>query len=263
MTRTSQKRCAFCGEIGKLSKEHIFSQWIQKSAAKPKTHTNHIISRPSAATVRHEWQRGRVNRPGDPLEQTLKVVCEHCNNGWMSRLDQRIDDTLCAPDRPLKIADYRDLATWSVMKTMIWEFADVGTMVAIDAQRRFLFEHQRPPPGWGVWFGPYSGLEFHHQFFHRALLLGSVAQAKPQYLQMTVFGLSGTIIHTAGGDERLFGATFPHAPAYGQAIGLHTLWPNIDIQPGRPAISDVDVRQIMDRFGAPSFGPRPPIPQGA
>ncbi len=69
-------RCAFCGEIGNRSVEHLIPQWFSR-------HVNHARRRNFAITQEHperQWKSKDVNL------QTSKI-CERCNNQWMSRIE--------------------------------------------------------------------------------------------------------------------------------------------------------------------------------
>jgi hypothetical protein len=69
-------KCAFCHDEAKLSGEHVWSDWM-----------NRVL--PAIP-----YQFTRENETGEPdrwktrsLNQKLPVVCENCNNGWMSDLE--------------------------------------------------------------------------------------------------------------------------------------------------------------------------------
>ncbi len=72
------KKCVFCGGT-KLSKEHIFAQWLLKELniyekTVEQTHVN-VFGSPMS-NRKHAFSR-LVNG----------LVCEECNNGWMSQLE--------------------------------------------------------------------------------------------------------------------------------------------------------------------------------
>jgi hypothetical protein len=63
------KKCVYCGENKKLSREHIFPRWI--------------IKRQPSSDVRFARHENRVSE----RVSTIKDVCASCNNGVLSELD--------------------------------------------------------------------------------------------------------------------------------------------------------------------------------
>lgn len=74
------RACAFCGANARLSGEHIWSAWVGKLYGRPT---------PRRFTFRQMDRDGRVVRTwrSRDIDMTAKVVCEGCNNGWMSDLE--------------------------------------------------------------------------------------------------------------------------------------------------------------------------------
>jgi hypothetical protein len=72
------KECAFCPETAKLSLEHLWSAWMDELFPGRKRFTDLD-------------EEGRVirERYTKELDATAKVVCENCNNGWMSNLESQ------------------------------------------------------------------------------------------------------------------------------------------------------------------------------
>src|SRR5579864_1815829 len=72
-------RCPFCGQPAKLTREHVWSAWIGRLLGKSKYA---FRQRDAHGNVVKEWKR-----PG--LDLKPEVVCAQCNNGWMSKLENR------------------------------------------------------------------------------------------------------------------------------------------------------------------------------
>jgi hypothetical protein len=73
---TMSRRCAFCPSTAKLSAEHIWSEWI--SAIQP---GKKVFRRYDAdGQLLKSWV-------AKTLDWTAKVVCEECNNTWMSDIE--------------------------------------------------------------------------------------------------------------------------------------------------------------------------------
>jgi hypothetical protein len=77
------EKCAFCPRVAKLSAEHCWPVWISE------------LLPTDEFTLRRTAQDGSVNEWTSPtLNLTTKVVCEPCNNEWMSQLEQDAKATL-------------------------------------------------------------------------------------------------------------------------------------------------------------------------
>ncbi|MGH6990682.1 MAG: hypothetical protein ACREE3_12365, partial [Stellaceae bacterium] len=86
--------CIFCGSLDKKSEEHYWGQWLENYLPPRHRGTTHLFS---GGTIRRYFENGKIefypehrkpvlNPKADPSRQSLKVVCERCNNDWMSRL---------------------------------------------------------------------------------------------------------------------------------------------------------------------------------
>jgi hypothetical protein len=74
------KRCAFCPtEATRLSGEHIWDDWLNRALPTKRF------------KVRQKWNRLDPFREYDAriIKEKLPVVCEECNNTWMSDLSNR------------------------------------------------------------------------------------------------------------------------------------------------------------------------------
>src|SRR5260370_38193237 len=69
--------CAFCEHVGKLSSEHIVSQWLSKLFPGPIT-----VKYGSGGNIPEEFQT-------DSMDYKAKVVCKKCNETWMSDIESK------------------------------------------------------------------------------------------------------------------------------------------------------------------------------
>lgn len=160
-----------------MSKEHVWPDWLANYVPRESTHTIHRVSKnlgnqglPSAVSTKP----GKLNRPGDPKSQRLRMVCEDCNGGWMSRLQNSSKPLLI----PLLHGEWplldqkaqKQIAAWVTMFVMVVEFADPITVGISQAERDELRRTSAPLRGWRVYIAPYKGLR-NGSFWHRALLL--------------------------------------------------------------------------------------------
>jgi hypothetical protein len=94
-----KQSCAFCPNLAD-SREHIWSDWINKILP----NTRFRFTRVSDTGVSHRWEK-RV------LDVTAPVVCQQCNNGWMSDFEEKqakpaITDLILA-DKLVKLSPER------------------------------------------------------------------------------------------------------------------------------------------------------------
>lgn len=109
MTRS----CIFCGRTAD-SIEHAWPQWL--TAKFVSNGTMHSQIGPDAAEK--SWP---IKRP----EVRIRCVCEVCNGGWMSSLEQRaipiITPMLAGSNYTLEAGDCKSLSLWAVKTAMVLE----------------------------------------------------------------------------------------------------------------------------------------------
>lgn len=71
------QECAFCPETAKMSGEHVWSSWMDVFFRGKKR----FIRRDATGKIIADWISGVLNWKG-------YVVCEKCNNGWMSDIEK-------------------------------------------------------------------------------------------------------------------------------------------------------------------------------
>jgi hypothetical protein len=177
---TNTRKCIFC-EGTRLTKEHIWPDWLKDYIPKRFKQTAHATNlsstvlapdtlQPLSAHINHQIKKGVLQRPGDPHSRRLRIVCATCNNGWMSRLQQKAKQHLV----PLIADDWSQLsmhtsdilAAWATMYTMVVEFADENTLATENAERIWLRDKGEPPPTWRIFIGRHKGTKWHGVFNH-------------------------------------------------------------------------------------------------
>lgn len=91
--QTQDWRCAFCGEPGRRSREHVLAQWMRDVLGPlPMQRTTHgfgfgtLDDQSAYATVSPITKTSQNSL----LHQVTRTVCTTCNNGWMSHLEQQV-----------------------------------------------------------------------------------------------------------------------------------------------------------------------------
>lgn len=133
-------------------------------------------------------------RTGDLADQTLKVVCAPCNNGWMSRLQQSAKSYLLPyiqgkwprPGRPARKA----ISSWATMFAMVVEFGDEESSVVSQIERQVFKRDLQPTLGAYVYMGRLAG-DLPYWFHRRCVRLatGRFDAAGPPNAQLTTIVL--------------------------------------------------------------------------
>ena len=93
---------------------------------------------------------------------TVGVVCESCNNGWMSDLESGakpyLETMLRGRGRELHEAGLRTLATWALKTSMMVEHMHGAKRHIIPGEEyAHLFEHGEPSEHVRIWMAAYAG----------------------------------------------------------------------------------------------------------
>jgi hypothetical protein len=164
----SRNECLFCGKAGRLTKEHLNPRWLRRYVGLWFTNTSHSVSIRGIAISTgtlgpYQFSRGKLDRPGDPHSQALRVLCAHCNNVRMSALQERAKKYL----RSMVLGNWPQLdergqhlvATWAAMNTMVRETAHPPTQATSKEERLEFVNKMEAPPTWSVWIGKYSDVQ--------------------------------------------------------------------------------------------------------
>ena len=117
--------CGFCERAG-VSREHIFATWLTRSVKR-----RHRIDRFHATLTRTRLRHTWTGRPriGGGIDLVAWMPCTACNNGWMSRLEDRARpflEQMIFTDRAgplaLDLSAQALVAAWAVKTTMVIEY---------------------------------------------------------------------------------------------------------------------------------------------
>jgi hypothetical protein len=148
----------FCGNERLASIEDVMPKWVRKALALSSPVTIRAGSSGATAHTQH-------------LLVTLRdMVCENCNNRWMSALENRVSKFL-APmltnqhGTDLDLTQQRDLARWAAMKVLLQEHSmrqqhpglrTSPGYVPTEPELAWLYTHDDPPPRSKVWLGAFD-----------------------------------------------------------------------------------------------------------
>ena len=146
--------CVFCGSSKNISREHIFSDWLSQKFAKGTKGNNEV----RGDDLSRNWQ-------GSIFQDKIKIVCEKCNNGWMSDIETRASKLLSPLIFEHRPASYsRDeqaiIALW-VQKTVLVISKTIGGAFQIPKEFYSQLYNSRTVPldnmmvhiGWRLEFG--------------------------------------------------------------------------------------------------------------
>ena len=173
MSRRRVVDCTFCGDRGVFSSsEDVFPQWLIKKLAhvaeviipgvEPRF-VHHTYDDPSAF---RDDMRGRS--PGDrgvgkrrlgakPVAYKLPEVCDTCNRGWMSRLEEVSKNVMMGfvegRGKVLDPFDQLYISMWAVKTCLTYDACQEQRYVGPDVGSRRLFMLGYPLPGAHVLIG--------------------------------------------------------------------------------------------------------------
>jgi hypothetical protein len=131
--------CIFCKSAGKLTGEHMLPDWLNRRVP-PVGEATHQYKRDDGQVTRPEWR-------GPAFETRVPVVCEGCNGGWMSALeDGDLIEPLVLGSRSVRLTNDKQgrVSAWVFLRAiMIQEHG--GESAIPEEHYRELYETKRPP----------------------------------------------------------------------------------------------------------------------
>lgn len=150
------RACIFCGAPAD-TREHILPSWLQGVL-------------PSRDAVVHFRELGlrdpeRIEWEGKPFRERTRFVCEVCNGGWMSRLEEASKPLLApavARTGPLRLAPASQaiVATWATKTVLVFQATQADEPMAPADHFAHVRQYERPPPGVTVWIGSHYRSRF-------------------------------------------------------------------------------------------------------
>jgi hypothetical protein len=143
-----------------MTGEHLWSDWLPQFLPSTDLKTHTIVFNTHDAQLRSAPE-SRVKASGPPRDRRQFIVCQRCNNGWMSELEKSIKPILGPMLRgwPTRITtdSQRLLSRWIEKTVLVYEFETPANMVATDDYRRTFMSRDDAGELTKIWIGEYSG----------------------------------------------------------------------------------------------------------
>jgi len=142
--------CAFCDHTGKLTAEHITSQWL-----------NSLFKGPARAWFGVDEAEGKPFRT-DGVDFKARVVCENCNHTWMSDIEgesKRVVTPLITGERQVAITPEvaRSIAVYAFKTAVIIDHARRDRTPFFSRRIRHAFRRSRFIPNFVyMWMSPFA-----------------------------------------------------------------------------------------------------------
>jgi len=209
--------------------------------------------------------KGMLTRPGDFWGTSLYLVCETCNNGWMSQVQEQARPLLVPLFRGEWTGEISDeqrqrLATWCTVVTICLEYADESGRVVPDQDRLFVKQQLRPPPRWGVWLGHLSPTHQWGGFNHLSWSVSFDGIRLSHRSQATCWAMGRLFVQTYSWEGTEIVEREPEVVA--ELHGINVLWPPPGIARfGKPR--DALYNSEADDIGRSLRPPNTPLPHPA
>jgi hypothetical protein len=248
------EHCIFCRRTD-MSREHVWADWLRHYI--PKNMPSYSSLSAVAYPTHTEFKKKKNS--GDIQSRRLRVVCErHCNNGWMSRLQEKAKPYLLplvlGQTTAMDVTAQGIVAAWVAMTVMVAEYFNPSMAAVSYAQRRHLCSNKTVPPNWKIWIGHYVRGTWPPYLVHNPLPISS-AQHR---IRKTETGAPRPNTQTTAlvvGQLYIFAASsatdvFDRWEVPGEGVKLAQIWPicrNIIAWPTK-TLSDRDADQIAGSF---------------
>jgi hypothetical protein len=166
-------KCLFCRNSAKLTREHIWPDWLKHYL--PRDRVNHPHLSDVIVPGRIERQVKLVS--GDPRSRKLRCVCRDCNGGWMSRLQEKtkpiLVDLIGRTHRKFTPDELVLLRSWIAMFVIVAEGMDRMARSIPQEDIEFLFTKKVAPLSWRIWIGIIDRKQWKTEYAHFVAAIGS------------------------------------------------------------------------------------------
>jgi hypothetical protein len=143
-----KRACIFCSATSGLSREHLLPGWLKGVFPDVDLVTHYrVIGR--SEHDRREWD-------ARPFRERVRVVCQRCNNVWMSQLEDAVKPIMipmlkhvpCVIDRRAQEL----LATWALKTCLVFQASQTGAPpIAPRIHYTHVAREHTPPSQVSIW----------------------------------------------------------------------------------------------------------------
>jgi hypothetical protein len=154
-------KCVFCSSHGRLTREDPIPGWVARTLRDmyPGSRGIQVVTTiTNGDVILHE----RTRKFGAADVYKLPVVCEKCNTGWMSQLENRAKQSLKPMIRGIRCGllfnQQTDIATWVMLKALSFDLIETSQYPTFEPEDYHnFFSVRKPGPLFQAWLGRYEG----------------------------------------------------------------------------------------------------------
>ena len=193
-------RCIFC-DGGDLSKEHFWPEWA--APLLPSYPVNQHIERSITVTNKTRVTSStKRDKPGNAWTKKVRVVCQTCNNGWMSELETAARPVLTPliAGSPCTVTEEaaQVIARWIAMKVMVAEHNLRGDAVSTAGQRESFRSTLAIPLDFRIWVGRCGVDGWQTAYWRHASTVSLSPDIRPEHrfknLHSVTFGIGQLLV---------------------------------------------------------------------
>jgi hypothetical protein len=181
-----------------LTKEHLWPDWLRRYV-NDSTKWNWRLVDDVDGEISQELDFTRR-----AYEQQVRAVCADCNGGWMSEIEAAakpilislLEETSCS----LKLEAQETLATWALLKAIMFDELHRRERVVLAEHRAYLYERRAVPSvGAWAWLAAYDAEQIGHYAYQGLLLMesGDTAPVDPTAYAVTL-SAGSVVLQVAG-----------------------------------------------------------------
>jgi hypothetical protein len=219
---TNKPGCLFCGSVP-LTREHLWPDWLRREA-RIKGRWPHRLQQEEDG---YETRDQEFEAP--PFNQQVRAVCGDCNGGWMSDIEAAakpiFQQLIYARGRRLHRAEQRTLASWALLKAIVFDELHPKERVVPTVHREHLYRHRQPPTE-GLWvrLATYEAQDIGH-YAYQGLRLQPGQDPPPvePNIYFVTITLGALVVQLSG--SLLEEWTFGNVP-YPPELSVTEIWPS-------------------------------------
>jgi hypothetical protein len=155
--------CILCGDHTKLTGEHIFAHWISRATCPTQYPDLQLILKTPDSSLVERFNLTNFKAPRNKgfSNVRLNVLCDSCNSGWGSELQEQTSKVLkpILQGDPLLLDDSarQIVATWMTSFVIVRQFLHPELNSISEETRLEFFKTKKPMNGISIWVARYDG----------------------------------------------------------------------------------------------------------